>query len=124
MGPAAHDRNGFEQIGDLGPLLLVWNDNGIWTGCRQVLVDRELIGGILVDNHKSARLRGAGESRDLWLQMLIPGVLLGVLLIVLVGFVPREVFVPSIVVVGVGLLTSGAVGVFTGIRGPRGSFTL
>ena len=71
-----------------------------------------------MDNHKSARLRGAGEPRDLLLQLLIPGVLLVLLLIVIAGFMPREVFVPSIVVVGMGLLTSGAVGVFTGIRGP------
>lgn len=72
-----------------------------------------------MNKHESARLRGVGKSRDFWLQMLIPGILLVLLLILLAGFVPREGFVPSIVIVGVGLLTSGAAGYFTGIRGPK-----
>lgn len=71
-----------------------------------------------MNKHESARRRGSGESRDFWLQLLIPAVLLVLLLIVIAGVVPREALVPSIVVVAVGLLTSGAVGFFSGIRGP------
>lgn len=71
-----------------------------------------------MDAGKSARSRGADESREFWLQMLIPGVLLVVLLISVVSFVPREVFVPSLVVVGVGTLAGCAVGILTGVRGP------
>ena len=71
-----------------------------------------------MDNRKSARLRGSGESREFWFRLLIPAILLVLLLFLLVGYVPREALVPAIVVVGAGLLISGAVGVRTGIRGP------
>ncbi|WP_146067415.1 hypothetical protein [Arthrobacter sp. SX1312] len=71
-----------------------------------------------MDNRKSARLRGSGESREFRLRLLIPAILLVLLLFLLVGYVPREALVPAIVVVGAGLLISGAVGVRTGIRGP------
>lgn len=40
------------------------------------------------------------------------------MLLVLAGHLPNEVFESSLVLAGVGLLASGAVGVFTGIRGP------
>lgn len=71
-----------------------------------------------MDNGKSARLRGASESREFLLRMLIPAIFLVLLLILLVGNVPRAVLAPAVVVVGVGLLTSGVVGLLTGIRGP------
>lgn len=64
------------------------------------------------------RLRAAGGAREVWLRMLIPGVLLVVVLALLVGTAPRGVLAAGIVVMGVGLLLSGAVGVFTGVRGP------
>ena len=50
--------------------------------------------------------------------MLIPAILLVLLLFLLVGYVPRDAFVPAVVVMGAGLLISGTVGVRTGIRGP------
>ena len=71
-----------------------------------------------MDDRKSARVRGAGESRDFWLRLLIPAILLVLLLFLLVGYVPGEALVPAVVVVGAVLLISGAVGVLTGIRGP------
>ncbi|WP_434995865.1 hypothetical protein [Arthrobacter sp. Ld5] len=50
--------------------------------------------------------------------MLIPAALLILLLVLIVSNVPREVLPAAVVVVGVGLLISGAVGSLTGIRGP------
>jgi hypothetical protein len=71
-----------------------------------------------VDKRNSARLPGVGGRRDFWLRMLIPFVFLVLLVVLLVAFVPRDAFVPAIAIAGLGLLVSGAVGLFTGIRGP------
>lgn len=71
----------------------------------------------LLNNRESARLRGLDKSRDFWLRMLIPGVFL-ILLFVLIGFLPSEVLVQATGIGVVGILSGGAVGFLTGIRGP------
>lgn len=73
--------------------------------------------GASVDKRKSGR-RDAGGYRDFGLRMLIPLGFLVLLLLWIVGFLPGEVFVPAMVIAGAGLLPGGAVGLFTGIRGP------
>lgn len=69
-----------------------------------------------MDKHKVGNC-GVGGYRDFGLRMLFPSGFL-VLLLVLVGSLPGGVFVPAMVIAGAGLLTSGPVGFFTGIRGP------
>lgn len=70
-----------------------------------------------MNKRESARLRGLDKARDFWLRMLIPGIFL-ILLIVLIGFLPSEVVTHSTAIGVVGLLSGGAVGLLTGIRGP------
>jgi hypothetical protein len=71
----------------------------------------------LVNTRESTRLRGLDKSRDFWLRMLIPGTFL-ILLVVLISFLPTAVVVHSTVIGVVALLSGGAVGLLTGIRGP------
>lgn len=69
-------------------------------------------------NHKSTRLPSTDGLRDFWMRMLVPGAFLLLLLILLIANRPSQDLVASVVVVGLGLMASGAVGVSTGIRGP------
>ncbi|MET4096740.1 hypothetical protein ABIB51_003694 [Arthrobacter sp. UYCu712] len=71
----------------------------------------------LVNKRESARLRGLDKSRDFRLRMLIPGIFL-ILLIVLIGFLPTAVVMHATAIGVIGLLSGGAVGLLTGIRGP------
>lgn len=71
-----------------------------------------------MDNQESPRLKAASGPREFWLRMLIPAVLIIVLLMVLVGSRPGDDMVPAMLIVGVGLLASVAVGLRTGATGP------
>ncbi len=71
-----------------------------------------------MDNQKSTRLNAACGPREFWLRILIPAVLLIVLLMVLIGSRPGDDMVPAMLIVGVGLLASVAVGLTTGAAGP------
>ncbi|WP_394251284.1 hypothetical protein [Arthrobacter pityocampae] len=71
-----------------------------------------------MENSEPAVVRDSGESREFMLRMLIPAALLILLFVLIVSNVPGEVLPAAVVVVGVGVLISGAVGSLTGIRGP------
>lgn len=66
---------------------------------------------------EQARIREIVE--EFWLRMLIPSVMLVLLLVLLVVGVPSESLVQAGLVVAGGMLSGGAVGISTGIRGPH-----
>lgn len=59
------------------------------------------------------------SSRDFWLGMLIPSGLLVGLLVFLLGSAPSEAIPHVLAVAGAALLAGGAIGTFTGVRGPH-----
>ncbi len=72
--------------------------------------------GDIVDGHALNRRRSA---RDFWLRMTIPMVLLAGLLVLFFNSVPLDVLPPALSITGAALLAGGAIGFFTGIRGPH-----
>lgn len=59
--------------------------------------------------------------RDFCLRIAIPAVLFAGLLVLLVTSVPLDAVPPALSVAGAALLMGGAIGFFTGIRGPHWS---
>jgi hypothetical protein len=57
--------------------------------------------------------------RDFWLRMTIPAVLFGGLLVLLFTSVSLDALPSALLITGAALLIGGAIGFFTGIRGPH-----
>ncbi|WP_406635655.1 hypothetical protein [Pseudarthrobacter quantipunctorum] len=57
--------------------------------------------------------------RDFWLRLTIPAVLFAGLLLLLFTSVQLDALPPALLITGAALLIGGALGFFTGIRGPH-----